>query len=326
LTITVPGFLIAALVGGISLTRAGGGLFGIPRSATVLLCAGLALPCVVVVAFIGRTLRYQIYFLPLLIVLSMAALSYVKKGEVLGRPIVGRTVLVVFGALFVYSACASHLVNVDVKLRGLGSAEDLKARTAEYVRSYLSGIERIAGVLGSDDQAMKDGLDALYGRGDAPHAARLFRRILERNPKHYGATYQLAVALDRAGDPAGARVYWERMLAMAEAARDEAMVAGVRARLGRAPTLEERQADAMKAGLEALYTKNDPVAAALHFRKVLSMSPGHYGATYQLAAALDRAGRREEATFFWEKVLEMAGKYHDGATMQTARSRLGKSP
>ena len=51
----------------------------------------------------------------------------------------------------------------------------------------------------------------------------------------------------------------------------------------------------MKAGLDALYTRNDPNAAAAQFRRLLAVNPTHYGATYQLATALDRAGRPAEA-------------------------------
>jgi Flp pilus assembly protein TadD len=76
---------------------------------------------------------------------------------------------------------------------------------------------------------------------------------------------------------------------MAEAAKDEATVATARARLSRAdPTTPEAL---MKAGLDALYTRSDPAAAAAEFRKVLTLNPDHYGATYQLATALDRVGK-----------------------------------
>lgn len=177
----------------------------------------------------------------------------------------------------------------------------------------------------AQEAAMKTGLDALYSKNDPAAAVAHFRKVLAMNPTHYGATYQLAAALDRAGDPE-ARVYWEKMLPMAESARDEATTATVRTRLQRAPTTEEQQAEAMKAGLDALYSKNDLGAAVVHFRKVLAINPTHYGATYQLAAALDRAGRREEATLLWGKVLEMAGSYNDEATAKTARARLGQNP
>src|SRR2546425_455950 len=66
----------------------------------------------------------------------------------------------------------------------------------------------------------------------------------------------------------------------------------------------------MTAGLDALYAKGDPKgdpeAAAPIFRKVLEQNPSHYGATFQLAMALDRAGKGAEARPLWEKVLRGA--------------------
>src|SRR5262249_26870728 len=54
---------------------------------------------------------------------------------------------------------------------------------------------------GSPDAVMKSGLDLLYMRNNPAGAVPLFRRVLVLNPTHYGATYQLAVALDRSGQP-----------------------------------------------------------------------------------------------------------------------------
>ena len=141
--------------------------------------------------------------------------------------------------------------------------------------------------------------------------------MLEINPAHYGATYQLGIALDAAGKLDEARAVWEKMLPLAEAAQDNSTAETVRARLANAETLSE-----MQAGLDALYTRHDPNAAAARFRKVLERNPTHYGATYQLAAALDAAGKGDEARPLWEKVLEMANQYHDEGTARTARARL----
>lgn len=105
--------------------------------------------------------------------------------------------------------------------------------------------------------------------------------------------------------------YWETMLSMAEAAKDDATAATVRARLQTLPaaTEEPAQAAIMKAGLDALYGNGNPNAAAAEFRKLLERNPTHYGATYQLATALDRAGKPAEALPLWEKVVKMAEDY-----------------
>ena len=82
---------------------------------------------------------------------------------------------------------------------------------------------------------MTVGLELLYGQQNPAGAAAVFLRVLERNPSHYGATYQLAVSLDRAGKPAEARPVWERMLQMAEQSGDVETLVTVRARLQQVP-------------------------------------------------------------------------------------------
>jgi cytochrome c-type biogenesis protein CcmH/NrfG len=82
----------------------------------------------------------------------------------------------------------------------------------------------------------------------------------------------------------------------------------------------------LKTGLEALYTRHDPQAAVTTFRKVLELNPTHYGATYQLASALDATGKRDEARALWEKMLRMAEAAHDQPTIDTVRARLRATP
>src|SRR5205809_7965916 len=78
----------------------------------------------------------------------------------------------------------------------------------------------------------------------------------------------------------------------------------------------------MKAGLEALQTRHDPETAIADFRKVLEHTPDHYGATFQLAAALEAAGRRDEARPLWEKMVAMAESHQDTETAASARAHL----
>jgi Tfp pilus assembly protein PilF len=68
----------------------------------------------------------------------------------------------------------------------------------------------------------------------------------------------------------------------------------------KAPQTDEAM---MQAGLDALYTKSDPNTAATLFRQVLARHPTHYGATFQLATALDRAGEADEARPLWDSEL-----------------------
>ena len=148
--------------------------------------------------------------------------------------------------------------------------------------------------------------------------------MLAKNPEHYGAVYQLAVSLERAGKPAEARPLWEKSLAMAETIKDEKTAETARKRLGLPVTSPED--GAMKAGLAALYDRKDASSAVVEFRRVLSINPNHYGATFQLAKALDQAGKPAEARPVWEKALRMAEGYKDVQTVALAKERLARQP
>jgi Tfp pilus assembly protein PilF len=89
-------------------------------------------------------------------------------------------------------------------------------------------------------------------------------------------------------------------------------------------TATDDQVAAMQAGLDALYTRHDPPAAETEFRKVLAANPTHYGATYQLAAALDAAGRPDEARPLWEKMLALAESAGDGK--RHGARKAGRTP
>jgi tetratricopeptide (TPR) repeat protein len=176
------------------------------------------------------------------------------------------------------------------------------------------------------------GLDALYTKHDPAAAAARFREVLAKTPQHYGATYQLAIALDQANLPAESRPIWAKMLTMAEAINDTATADRARARLAAidqipsASASPDPDADTMRLGLEALHTRRDPVSAAALFRKVLAHNPEHYGATFQLATALDQANRPAEARAYWSKVLKLADAVNDTTLAATAHERLAKIP
>src|SRR5262249_14103215 len=173
-----------------------------------------------------------------------------------------------------------------------------------------------------DDQAaaMQAGLDAFYTRHDPQAAAIEFQKVLAANPTHYGATFQLAAALDAAGRSDEARPLWEKMRALAESSGDQQTAAPARAKLGPPPVPTEETL--MRAGLDALYQRHDPAAAAAEFQQVLANNPTLYGATFQLAVALDAAGQPKEARPYWEKALAMAQRYADTETADRARARL----
>lgn len=90
-----------------------------------------------------------------------------------------------------------------------------------------------ATAVAADPQAelMGIGLNALYQKGDAKAAIEPFRRVLSLNPTHYGAHYQLAVALERSGD-VGAKDEWAKVLAAATEINDVATVKDAKTHLG----------------------------------------------------------------------------------------------
>lgn len=181
---------------------------------------------------------------------------------------------------------------------------------------------------------MAEGLDALYAKKDPAKAVARFREVLASDPNHYGATYQLATALEQAGDNAAARATWAKMVTMAEVNRDEATLAQARTRLAAlseppppaaVAVADDPLAEPMRQGLAELYEKKDAVRAAKIFREVLAKNPKHYGATFQLASALEQAGKRDEAKPLWTKTLDMAEAIKDTQTAAIARKHLGKT-
>lgn len=175
----------------------------------------------------------------------------------------------------------------------------------------------------TEETMMKAGLDALYAHNDPNEAVAQFRKVLAQNPNHYGATFQLAMALERSNNAAEAQSVWRKMLTMADNINDKQTADMVRTHLGE-PTVATSEATMMKTGLDALYTQHNPTEAIEQFRQVLARNPTHYGATFQLAYALDQAGKGNEARPLWEKVLQMAESSNDKQTADAARARLAK--
>jgi Tfp pilus assembly protein PilF len=199
-------------------------------------------------------------------------------------------------------------------LRGvLVSAAILACTGKEAAQSPAAATE-------SDARLMERGMQQLYQANDPVAAEATFRAVLAKNQAHYGAHYQLAVALDRGGRPEEARPEWNEVLRLAQSFNDSTVVKTSLARLGAPDTAS--QAGLMARGLDLMYAKNDPAGAAAQFKAILERNRTHYGANYQLAVALDRAGRPAEAKPVWQRVLPMAIQFKDQKTIDTARARL----
>jgi len=70
------------------------------------------------------------------------------------------------------------------------------------------------------EERMKAGLDLFYAQRRPAEAAEAFRDVLELEPNHYGATFQLAFSLETAGRRKEARKEWKRVIEMAKRFRD----------------------------------------------------------------------------------------------------------
>ncbi|MGH9441969.1 MAG: tetratricopeptide repeat protein [Thermoanaerobaculia bacterium] len=172
------------------------------------------------------------------------------------------------------------------------------------------------------DRWTRAGLDALYKRHQPAEAAEDFRKALAAMPSHYGANFQLAAALEQAGRKDEAAEQWKKVAAMATAINDSGTA---RIALSHLAGSGLRGEDAlMRDGLDALYSRHRPAEAAEDFRQVLAKNPGHYGANFQMASALEQAGRRDESRIYWMKVLVMAQGFHDEGTAKTAREHLAR--
>jgi Flp pilus assembly protein TadD len=73
---------------------------------------------------------------------------------------------------------------------------------------------------------MAAGLLDQYRLGDPLRAVEHYRTVLRLEPTHYGAHYQLAVALLAAGRDAEARAAWLAFVPLAERAGDRATLDG----------------------------------------------------------------------------------------------------
>ena len=72
-----------------------------------------------------------------------------------------------------------------------------------------------------------------YRLRDPSRAVELYRTVLRLVPSHYGAHYQLAVALLACGREPEARAAWRAFVLMAQAIGDRASIEGAPERLRR---------------------------------------------------------------------------------------------
>src|SRR5262249_53280237 len=126
-------------------------------------------------------------------------------------------------ALAAYRAVtALDAVNADA---WRGTARLLEQR-ADWAAAAAAWDRALAADPTSVDAAMHAGLLYAWRLGDPSTAVERFDAVLALSPEHYGAHYQVAVALLAAGHTDEARAAWRAFVPMAQAISDTKSIAG----------------------------------------------------------------------------------------------------
>jgi len=131
----------------------------------------------------------------------------------------------------VLRAIPNHLVAMEHLARSLertGSVDEARALRERALRLSEAASEAEGGLAVrpifspkmSEEALMAAGLAALYKRREPASAIPAFQRVLIRNPDHYGATFQLAMARESAGQLREARPLWEKVIVLSARFRD----------------------------------------------------------------------------------------------------------
>ncbi len=164
-----------------------------------------------------------------------------------------------------------------------------------------------------------------YQAGRYEEALEAARSALAENPELAEAYNNIAVSflqLHRYPEGIAAAEEALRLQPTFELARNNLALL----RQQQAAATGEQTEPMMKEGLDLLYRSGDPAEAVTRFRQVLELNPDHYGANYQLAAALEQAGQAEEARAQWLKALGMARAIGDAETEKLINQHLIPAP
>ena len=160
--------------------------------------------------------------------------------------------------------------------------------------------------------------------GRPKEAVEEARKAVRFAPRLARAHFYLGVALDFQQSYAEAIQEFQRAIELDP--NDYKSKRQLEKATARLAALESGKAEAamMSEGLRLLDVERDPERAIAQFRALLERNAVHYGGTFQLARALDAAGKPEEANVVWEKMLELAKKAGDVQTEAKVRNRLSR--
>ena len=124
---------------------------------------------------------------------------------------------------------------------------------------------------------------AAHQAGDLDAAERLYRAVIDADPKTLAARANLAVVAFQRGDLAGGIAWLDASLA-----------------------IEPRQAAVLSNRAEALTHLGRPEAALADYDRLLALDPGNAAAHHSRAGMLHRLGRLDEALAAVDRALELA--------------------
>jgi len=160
--------------------------------------------------------------------------------------------------------------------------------------------------------------------GHIKEAVEQGRQSVRFGPELSKSYYYLGLALEKQGNVTEAATSLRRAAALdpndAAAKSASARTAAAQA----AADAKKAETALMAEGLRLLDGDREAERAAGVFRELLKRSPGHYGATYQLARSLDAAHRPEEAAPLWQKMLILSREARDKQTEAKVRERLSR--
>ena len=175
--------------------------------------------------------RFMLPVRPILFLLALATAMEILGREPAASPALPRTRGVAWALVGLFALVAVGVTadpdavraRLQPDSRAAGLLLERQGRFAEAAATY----ERALAADPSDaDAAMAAGLLDQYRLGDPLRAVEHYRTVLRLEPTHYGAHYQLAVALLEAGREAEARAAWLAFVPLAERAGDRATLDG----------------------------------------------------------------------------------------------------
>ena len=169
---------------------------------------------------------------------------------------------------------------------------------------------------------MSEGVELLYEQRNTEAAVVSFTEVLDRNPAHYGARYQVAKALEANGRLMDALHAWRRFEAMADSISALPQLGQAEGRVADLEAQVQYLEQQMIIGVDLIRKGNDPAGALAYFDEVVTRWPSHYGARYQRAVALEKSGELEEAKQAWVRFLESAEAIKEGNDIQAATDAL----